>query len=118
MQYVFQEQVQPDLGGPLELVFDEGGALLLVAPDGERLVLTPSEWIDPFAPPLSADNREYVNQHGRWVAFDVSTEPGFRTIVGTSALRATEVHNRAERLVGTELTYPNAVLRVEAAPTS
>jgi hypothetical protein len=113
MRYVFQEQVTSD-GGPLELTFDDAGALLLDAgPNGQDLVLAAAEWIDPFVEPLSAENREFVRTHGRWTAFDVSSEPGFSTIIGSAALHAAEIRNPDDRIVGLELTFPNAVLRAE-----
>jgi len=114
VRYVFQEQVTSD-GGQLELTFDDAGALLCDAgPNGQELVLTAAEWVDPFVPPLSPESLDYVNRYGRWVAFDVSAEKGFRALVGTPVSHVAEVRSERNELVGLEVTFPRAMLRVVA----
>jgi hypothetical protein len=39
-------------------------------------------WEDPFAEPLSDENRDFVEKSGKWTAFDVSAEGAFATFIG------------------------------------
>jgi hypothetical protein len=69
--------VKPDgqfaQAGPLELTFSDGQVVLMeVGPGGEVLRVSAVRWVDPFAEPLSPENRTYVIRFGKWTAFDVT----------------------------------------------
>ena len=66
IHYVYRGM--PDTGyGPLELTF--GGRVILLdgAADGEALRVSTQLWQDPFAGPLSDENRAYVDKSGQWL---------------------------------------------------
>lgn len=48
--------------GPLELVVENTTCVLDSEGDGERLRAREGAWIDPFAPPLSDENRRHVEK--------------------------------------------------------
>ncbi len=69
--------------GPLELHFDDGRVLLLDGEgDGETLRLRSAAWADPFAEPLSAENRRFVAESGRWRRVDCTNAAPFTDIAG------------------------------------
>ena len=74
--------------GPVELAFTNGSSLLIRGGYGWRLICESEPWRDPFAPPLSDDNREFVSKSGKWTAFDVSARSPYRVLVGATVLRA------------------------------
>lgn len=57
-------------------------ALLESGPDGEVLIISDQPLRDPFGSELSKANREYVRQHGKWTAFDVSDEAPYDELCG------------------------------------
>jgi hypothetical protein len=69
--------------GELQLRFATSVLRFRGAGDGERLEVSDEPWRDPFAPPLSPENEEFVKTHGVWRLVDVSVEPGYREWVGT-----------------------------------
>jgi len=78
--------------GPIEVNFASGTKLLLDAgPDGEELRVRTSAWVDPFSEPLSAANRTFVEEEGKWMAFDVSEETQFSHLIGQSGLSVSPV---------------------------
>ncbi|MCL1838585.1 MAG: hypothetical protein FWG47_04625 [Propionibacteriaceae bacterium] len=73
VHYVYREEIQQDVGGPLELTFTDGTTVVCdVGGDGETLAVANRAWVDPFAEPLSAENRAYVESYGKWTAFEGS----------------------------------------------
>lgn len=58
--------------GALELRLQDGSFLLLDTHSDWTLHVKQEEWSDPFPPPLSAENAEFVRTHGKWTAFDRS----------------------------------------------
>ena len=106
MRYIVHEEVYSDRG-PLELTFE--GALPLVfdtAGNGQDLRVKRGAWRDPFAEPLSQENRDWVAKAGKWQAFDVSAEWPFSALIGRplSAVRATAGPSAAPEIGGLVLT--------------
>jgi hypothetical protein len=59
--------------GPIQVSFDDGRILLFeVGRLGEELAIETGPWIDPFAEPLTDENRSYVQLVGKWTDFEVS----------------------------------------------
>jgi hypothetical protein len=100
--------------GPIELtLMDHGSLLLQPASDGETLAIREGAWADPFSPPLSPENAEFVRTHGKWTAVDVSTKDPFRSLVGAKAELVRPVLNPAGGMVGMAAVFGRATLRVD-----
>lgn len=90
--------------GPVELRFEDGGTLLLDGgSDGETLRTSSSPWRDPFAGQLSAANRAYIQEHGRWTRVDLSNEDAYRDLVGNDVVEMAPLFNEFGRLSGVKL---------------
>lgn len=69
--------------GPVEIGFADGAAVVLCCgSDGQSLRVTEGPWADAFAPPLDADNDEFVRTSGKWTAFNVSDVPPYSHLIG------------------------------------
>jgi hypothetical protein len=102
-------------GGPFELRFANGEAVTFDAgANGETLSSTMGIWDDPFAEPLSDENRAYVDEVGKWTPIDVTHTEPFARIVGIPILEARQIRNHECRLVGVEIIVEGiiALLRV------
>ena len=100
--------------GPLELTFGNRSILFDNAADGETLRVRATAWEDPFAEPLSAGNRAFVEQSGKWVAFDVPAVGAFATFIGDVLASAEPVLGESGHLTGVILrTDGGGVLRVD-----
>jgi len=98
--------------GPMELRLSDGSSAVFdVGPDGETLRVDEGPWQDPFQEPLSPDNRAYVQEVGKWTAFDVTDEYPYSALTG----------QRLEAVAAQEnsLGYPERVsFRTQAATVS
>lgn len=65
-------------------IFCENNRLLRLstASDGERVALHRKPWIDPFMPPISKENQDYIQEYGKWVLFDIDDFPEFSVMIG------------------------------------
>ena len=98
--FVRKERPQPN-DGALELEMDDGSVLLLDgASDGESLRVRSEAWLDPFQPPLSDENAQYVEEHGKWSRVDVSGDAPYAPIIGTHLLAVTVLENEHGRVAG------------------
>ncbi|WP_437620546.1 hypothetical protein [Sorangium sp. So ce1151] len=69
--------------GPLELYLDDGTMVLLDgSADGEGLRVQYAPWVDPFEPPISNENRAYIEQSGEWSRVEQSNDPMFVGVLG------------------------------------
>lgn len=96
--------------GALELAFTHGLTVHLKGgSDGESLVVLSKAWVDPFVEPLSAENRAYVAECGKWTKVDKSASPGFGYLVG-STLRDYSTHVLEDgRLAGITMQFDDSV---------
>jgi hypothetical protein len=93
--YVSPDGERNDFDGDLEVSVDGGPTVVLAgAPDGDTMRWEQGEWIDPFAEPLSPENREHVELTGRWVAFDVGAWPGYVHAMGETILSVEPLSRR------------------------
>ena len=100
--------------GPIELtLIDHGSFLLQPASDGETLAVLEGAWADPFSPPLSPENAEFLRTHGKWTAVDVSTIDPYASLVGAKAELMLPVLNSAGTVVGMEAVFGRTTLRVD-----
>lgn len=81
--------------GPLQLELDDGSAILFQSgSNGQDLVVKPQRWRDPFAGALSPENRQYVEQYGKWSLFDVSEEDPYASLRGNQVNSVQEIDLR------------------------
>lgn len=74
--------------GLLELTFDDDEVVVFDgAGNGQSLRVEAGPWLDPFDRPLSSENEEWIAQHGKLTAFDVSGEEPFDRLIGADVLR-------------------------------
>jgi hypothetical protein len=79
--------------GPLELEFADGSvALFQSGSNGQDLALALEPWRDPFGGEMSLENRSYVDQYGKWSAFDVSGDEPYVQICGNRILGVQEIN--------------------------
>jgi hypothetical protein len=100
VRYVFQGAISDD-DGPLQISF-EGGVMLRfdAGADGETLHVDTTPWVDPFAEPLSDENREYVERSGKWTEFDVSDESPYSALIGETVYEVRLITETDGKLVG------------------
>lgn len=103
-----------DLGeGPIEFTFDEDRTIRLESgADGESLRVWVGRWIDPFGEPMTEENRRFVEQSGKWTAFEVSHEDPYRRLVGQK-VRDLTLLLRSNKVVGVEVILDAALVRAE-----
>lgn len=91
--------------GPLELYLDDGIVVLLDgAADGESLRVRYAPWADPFASPISAENRLYIEQNGKWSRVEMSSDPRFASLIGEVITSVTILENEFGREAGIQLS--------------
>jgi hypothetical protein len=100
--------------GAIELTFNEGSTVTLDAgPDGEAMAVRDSRWTDPFEEPLSRANRAFVEQSGKWTAFDVSTEPPYRELIGQTVDRVEPLLSPSGKVRGATIFTPAGTVHIE-----
>jgi hypothetical protein len=101
--------------GPVELSFADGEMVWFdVGPDGESLAVLNGCWVDHFAPPLSPENEEYIRTHGKYSAFDVGEEAGYRDLVNENIADVRRlVEERRSKIVGLVIIFSVGQLRIE-----
>lgn len=110
--------VQPDghrevSEGPVEFALDNGAVLRLESgADGESVRLCVGEWVDPFEEPLTPENWEFVARSGKWGAFDVSSEDGFRRLVGQRVSNLGLILGN-NKVTGVEIRFGSMLVRAE-----
>lgn len=100
--------------GPLELSFDGSHTYLLDAgSDGETLRVLDGPWQDPFAPPLSAENIEFLEISGRWAAFDLTRQAPWEALL-KSTIGAQSLKSGPEsKLIGATLWAGPVVVDIQ-----
>lgn len=78
--YVYQGAVTKDEGA-LELSFHDGSTALFDTTGNGNMQVTSQPWVDPFVLPLSPENAIYVDTHGKWTAFDLTSEPPANALI-------------------------------------
>lgn len=97
-------------GGFLELTILSGHVLLLDIGSDWTLTVQPHAWADAFAEPPSADNRDFVERHGKWTAVDVSDAEA-TPMIGSLITSARLLYDEMGDVQGVVLQAGGAVLR-------
>ena len=107
-----RQGVVTDSGGPLELTFDDQTSIVFdAAGDGESLAVSSGTWIDPFAEPLSEENRTFIESSGKWTAFSVQAGDPLGRVLGNKILRIDDINNSSEKVVGIQIQAGNMVIQ-------
>lgn len=105
--------------GPLELTMTNGEALLFEpGEDGQTLRIRLQPWSDVFAEPLSDENRRFVQQHGKWTAFDVSGTPPTKDLIGRETRDVVTRTGRTGTLTGMTLVVGEVSLSIDVEADS
>lgn len=99
IHYVFNGRADTDFG-PVELTIGSRPYLLDNGSDGESLRITEAAWTDPFVEPLSEENREFVDQAGKWTPFDVSALGNWATLIGEVLTDVEPISNETGKTTG------------------
>jgi hypothetical protein len=100
--------------GPVEFTFRNGRTLRLdVGGDGESLKILTRPWIDPFPPPLSAENAEFVASSGKWTRFDVSATQPYVGLIGSPVTEFVPIVASGGNLVGVVVATSTGSVNVE-----
>ncbi|WP_437576754.1 hypothetical protein [Sorangium sp. So ce887] len=103
-------RIEPD-DGPLELYLDEATVVLLdSSADGEGLRVRDAPWADPFMPPISAENRLYIEPCGKWSKVDQSSDPRFARLIGEVISSVTILENAFGRESGVQVSIGETYL--------
>ena len=98
--YDFQGELDKS-DGPIELDFSDDSVLVITGQsDGESLKVSNARWRDPFEPPISRENEDYISQYGRWRRVSVSDEEPYKEFVGRSVAAIDLLENQFGRLAG------------------
>jgi hypothetical protein len=98
--------------GPIEFAFRDGGYLELDAgADGYTIAAFPERWHDPFSGLLTAENAAFVEESGKWTAFDVSDEAPYAALIGRAIGHLESVRDEDEKLTGVEISFETATIR-------
>ena len=99
IHYVHDGQPDTDVG-PVELTIGERVFLFDNQADGESLRVLEIGWADPFSEPLNAENRRFVQESGKWTAFDVSTIDEWANLIGEPLSGVEAITNDAGKTTG------------------
>lgn len=99
VHYVYAGHADTDFG-PVELTVGERTFVFDAGADGEALRISEGPWVDPFAEPLSEENRRFVEESGKWAAFDMSPTPTWAAFVGKPLCEATALADTTGKVVG------------------
>lgn len=72
--------------GFIELWLDDGRCYWMGVSAGAWLAIAVEPWVDAFLPPLSPENAEWVREHGKWTAFDVSGDNEYAGVAGATVV--------------------------------
>lgn len=112
VRYVHPDGSIPDEDTILEIHFEDASVVYFKgASDGERLAIYPEPWEDPFAEPLSPENREFVRESGKWTKFDVSDQDSYAGFIGKKVIMVESIHNDVGNLAGVALFAPDGVIQ-------
>jgi hypothetical protein len=111
--YVFRGEVTYS-AGPIEYTFRGGDSLWLdAAGNGYALAAFSGPWLDPFVETLSPENATFVEQCGKWTAFDVSADESFAPLIGHEITHVGFMRDDVGILIGVEIATDTLVVRAE-----
>ncbi len=103
IHYVYQGETNTDTGD-LQLTMHDGRVYWLRgAGNGETLQVRQARWEDPFAPPLSPENAEFVRLSGKHTLFHVSEQERLKPLIGQVIHAALPVRDEHGVLRGAHL---------------
>jgi hypothetical protein len=70
------------------------------ASNGQDLVVQVGGWSDSFAEPLSPQDHAYIEENGKWSAFDVSQEAEYVPLIGMRVTSVEKWCNSDGALIG------------------
>lgn len=87
--------------GAIQFSFNDGTVVYLdVDADSETLLIKKEKWEDPFIEPLSVENKDYVDNFGKWEIFDVSDCHEYRDLINRSVINVSSINDKSGINVG------------------
>jgi hypothetical protein len=100
--------------GPIEICFMDGSTVLLDGgSDGESLIVKSQPWVDSFAGSLPEENREFVEESGKWTGIEVSEEPPYAQLVGQRVEDVALIRDTRNKIRGVTIFAGGFSVRVE-----
>lgn len=95
----------------LQVRLDDGRVVhFWVGDDGETVRIVAAPWDDPFGEPLSAENRVFVEQSGKWTLVATSTTLEMALLIGRRIHRVFLVRDDRGTLRGVRLAIGGSAL--------
>lgn len=111
IQYVLPSGEIEDDDVELEIVFQKSSCLLLSsASDGERVHIRREPWVDPYYEPISDENREFIQESGKWSLFLANDHPSFASVIGKRINNVEKIHNEFGVLAGLAIDFQEKTL--------
>jgi hypothetical protein len=112
LTFVFDDEVVNE--GALEIVVESGATYNLDSgSDGESLAISLDAWRDPFAEPLSDENRLFIAESGRWIARVIAAEDVLGHLIGARVLHLTPHLSPDGRVIGVALETSSGYLNAD-----
>ncbi|QKT06382.1 hypothetical protein HUN08_03640 [Gordonia sp. X0973] len=100
--FVYRDHVD-ETRGPIEFTLSDGAVVWMdTDSDWTTMWVYPGPWTDPFTAPLSAENAQWVADHGKWSDFPVGDDDPLAAVMGT---RIDSVDALQDPLAGDRLVF-------------
>jgi len=102
--YIFEGEIDWN-DAALQLTFTDSSVLLLDGDsDGESLKMSLSPWRDAFSGKLDAENKAFIQKHGKWSLIDVSDMMPYHSLLGKAIDTVRPIFNPFGTLCGVQVS--------------
>jgi hypothetical protein len=112
LHYVFQGEVNAS-DGAIELAFSDGSVVMCEAAADWTIEFHDAAWMEPFAEPLTDEDRVYLERYGRWSAYDVTAQAPYSWLIGETILQVIPQFNDLLELTGMLVRTQAAILDLQ-----
>lgn len=97
--------------GEVQISFGPDVLTLAVADNAETMRAVGGPWHDPFEGAID-ENLAYFTKYGRALLVDVSNDPRYRPLIGSSIQRVLPITNKFGRVIGVRLVAAESTMNV------
>lgn len=112
LHYVFRGEANTR-DGAVELTFSDGSVVMCDAASDWTLEFYGAAWVDPFGEPVGEPDQAYLDQFGRWSAFDVSDQMPYSWLLGRQVRQSIPQFNDLLELTGLLIRTDGPVLDLQ-----